>query len=142
MEINNTCKVTPTRPAENHYKKVDQAYVQCFLEAVLQNPEIPPPSMKEVAKRVGHSIHTLKRISPDVCKAISARYLQYLSESHKASIQRKCDKVRQTMLILHAQEIYPSLRQVRKNLKNPNILMDPNVYHAWKEMLKELGWTQ
>lgn len=142
MEINNTCKGMPTRPAKNHYKKVDRVYVQCFLEAVLQNPEISPPSMKEVAERVGHSIHTLKKISPDVCKAISARYLQYLSESHKALIQRNCDKVKQTMLILHAQEIYPSLRQVRKILKNQAIFKEPNVHNAWKEMLKELGLTQ
>jgi hypothetical protein len=36
---------------------------------------------------------------------------------------------------------YPELT-LKYLLKNPAILMDPNVHSAWKEMLRDLGWQQ
>jgi DNA-binding transcriptional regulator YiaG len=118
--------------------EIDQ--VRSVLLSVLQDQPNPPPSMREVARGLGYNYSQIIRKFPDLCKAISARYLLFLSQKRRATIQRDCDKVREAMLILHAQECYPSLRQVGKLLKNSSILKDPHVYNAWKEMLKELGY--
>ena len=123
------------------YRKFEADQVRSVLLSVLQNPPNPPPSMREVARGLGYDYSQILVKFPDLCKAISSRYLSFLSQKRRASIQRHCDEVREAMLILHTQECYPSLRQVRKILKNPSILKDSHVHNAWKEMLKELGYV-
>jgi len=139
-QINAGCKVPSPCMSKHQFRKIDLAYVQNALESILQHPETPPPSMRKVAERLGYALITLQRRFPDHCKAISARYLHFRSQKRQVSIQRHCEEVRQVVLILHAQECYPSLRQVRKVLRNPSILKDPHVHGAWRETVKELGY--
>jgi TniQ len=139
-QINAGFKVTATCSSKHQFRKIDLEYVQNALESILQNPETPPPSMCKVAEQLGYALGTLQRRFPDHCKTISARYLHFQSQKRQMSIQRHCEEVRQAVLILHAQGCYPSLRQVRKILRNSSILKDPNVHGAWREILKELGY--
>ena len=138
-QINAGFKVpTPCKP-KHQFRKIDLAYVQNALESILQHPETPPPSMRKVAERLGYALITLQRRFPDHCRTISASYLHFQAQKRQVSIQRHCEEVRQVVLILHAQERYPSLRQVIKVLRNPCILKDPHVHGAWRETVKELG---
>lgn len=123
--IDSTSKDAAVNSTRKNHRKFEADHVRSVLLSVLQNPENPPPSMNEVARRLGYDYSQIQVKFPDLCKAISDRYLSFLSQKRQASIQRHCDEVRQAMLILRAQECYPSLRQVRKNLKNPAILKDP-----------------
>jgi TniQ len=139
--IDSTSRDAATNTLRKKHRKFNVDHIRSVLLSILQNPEDPPPSMKEVARGLGCSHSQVRGTFPDLCKAISARYLSFLSQKRLASIQKDCAEVRQVMLKLHAQERYPSLRQVQKNVKNPAIFKDPNIHNAWKEILKELGWT-
>jgi hypothetical protein len=56
------------------------------LEAVLSSDEYPPPSLNQVVKRLNYySPSLLRRQFPELCRAISTRYLNY----HQAQIEQK-----------------------------------------------------
>lgn len=56
------------------------------LEAVLSSNEKPPPSLNQTVKRLGyHTPRLLRRQFPELCRAISTRYLNY----HQAQIEQK-----------------------------------------------------
>jgi transcriptional regulator with XRE-family HTH domain len=55
------------------------------LECILAAEELPPPSMREVARRLGHDQRRLQHKLPDLHHRISARYLEYRSENSRSS---------------------------------------------------------
>jgi hypothetical protein len=109
------------------------------LEEVLRNAEIPPPPMREVAERLEYDPSHLSKHFPELCRAISKRYLDYQAEKREERLQRICDEVRQAVLTLHAQGHYPSMKQVQKLLSQPAVLMEYKVRAAWHDALRELG---
>jgi hypothetical protein len=58
----------------------------------------------------------------DLCKQISARYLAQQRKQHEERMAGICVQIRQAMLILHEQGIYPGARPVSERLNNPHIL--------------------
>jgi hypothetical protein len=123
-------------------RKFETERVRAALEAVVQRTDDPPPSMREVAEGLGYHHSHLLRKFPELCRAISTRYLGYRAQKGKERVRRNCDEVRQVIFSLHEQGRYPSQRQVRYLLKKPGDLQEPEVYAMWKGMLKELGWQQ
>jgi len=120
------------------FRKFDVERLQCALEETLRNPEYPPPSMRNVAKDLGYDQAHLSKRFPELCRAISQRYLTYLADQSQQRVQKTREKVRQTMYALHAQGHYPSSEQVKKLLGG--VLKEPEMYTTWQETLKELGW--
>lgn len=113
------------------------------LEAFLQNSEGTPPSMKEVAQRLGYNGTTmLRRHLPELCSAISAQYRDYQKEKSAERLQGLRDEVRKIVLEIHDQGHYPSNRRVRESLSCPRVLQEPEVRAAWYEALRELGWNR
>ncbi len=55
----------------------DETYLRSVLEAILRDSSYPPPSMKEVAKRLDFDASLLHGHFPELCSEISARFLQY-----------------------------------------------------------------
>jgi hypothetical protein len=80
---------------------------QRLLEGVLQGDEKPPPPMTEVAKRLGRDKRVLRRRFPELCIAISARYLEYKKEARTKRIKQCCEEVKQVVKKLYAQGVYP-----------------------------------
>lgn len=120
------------------FRKFDVERLQCALEGVLRNPQYPPPSMRDVAKDLEYDPAHLSKRFPELCRAISQRYLTYRTEQGQQRVQKMCDEVRQTMYTLQAQGYYPSSRRVKKLLSA--VLKEPEVYATWQATLKELGW--
>lgn len=115
--------------------------MKCELEAVLKSEEFPPPSMKDIAQRLPYgSDSILRRYFPDLCRSISARYMNYI-QSHKAErIQQLCNSIRQTAKLLQAQGVYPSSNRVISELGiKMGTLLDPVVLTVLKEVQQELG---
>src|SRR5262249_19091593 len=108
-------KKTRSRP----YKRFDVERMRSILEATLQRRDEPPVSMADLARSQGYDQTILRKYFPDLCKAISKRYLDYLREKRLKRIQRVCDELRQVMLSLHAQGYYPGQRQLEKLLSKP-----------------------
>jgi hypothetical protein len=124
------------------YRKFDVTSFRSVLETTLQQSDDPPPSMREVARRLGYDEPTMYRHLPDLCKAIAARYRAYRSVQKSTKLQAVCDEVRQLVYVLHEQGRYPSLRQVRLALTIPARLKEREVYLTWYEALRELGYKQ
>jgi len=134
-EMSSPMKKRQPRP----YKRFDVERMRSVLEAALQRRDEPPLSMADLARSLGYDQTILRKYFPDLCKAISKRYLDYLREKRLERIQRVCDELRQVMLSLHAQGCYPGQRQLEKLLSKPTCLMEPEVNRAWRQIIEELG---
>jgi Fe-S-cluster containining protein len=143
LGYSNTCTIYEHGPeicraiaAKRH---ADTEHLQKMLEAIMVNDENPPPSMREVARRLGYSVQVLCRHFPAMCRAISERYSAYRTHRRDETVRRICDEVRSAVLRLHAQGEYPSLRKVRSLLGKPHDMLRKEAHQAWKEALQGLG---
>jgi len=123
-------------------RRFDTKGLHAALEFTLQHAEDPPPSMHEVALRLGYDPSHLYKHFPDLCQAISRRYQDYRKVMSEERLRRTCDEVREAVRGLHEQGCYPSNRQLSKVLPKPAILREPAVKAVWRETLRELGWDQ
>jgi hypothetical protein len=124
-------------------QRFDIESIRQTLESILQNPEGVPPSMKEVAQRLGYTSAAILRYHlPELSGAISARYREYQKVKSAERLQRLRGEVRRIVFELHEQGRYPSSRRVRESLSFPGVLLEPEVRAAWYETLRELGWNQ
>jgi hypothetical protein len=76
----------------------------------------------------------------ELCNQISARYLAQQRKQHEERMLAICEQIRQVMLVLHKQGIYPSARQVSERLNDRHILRTIEGHEAWHLMLEELGY--
>jgi transcriptional regulator with XRE-family HTH domain len=121
-------------------KPFDAARLRDALSEVLRSPDEPPPSMRQVARRLGYAHADLHHHLPELCRAISARYL---ADRHRAAaqrIQRLRGEVRRATVQLHGQGAYPSSVRVAQLLTRPSHFRHPIANAAWHAALRDLGW--
>lgn len=132
------CEPLPQKRSERLSRRMDTKRLQTALEAALQ--EDPPPSMKEVGRRLGgYNPSDLAKYLPDLCRAISLRYLEYKSNKGLERHQKACEQVQQAVQTVHAQGIYPSQHRIEAVLDMPGLLRQRKVKIAWQDSLRELG---
>jgi len=134
--------ISPTKSRKRRKPKVPRQQQREALEAVVRNPEDPPPSMQEVASRLQYDYSRLTKDFPDLCHTISDRYAKYRAKQRVERQQRLCEEVRQAVHLVHIQGRYPSKRRVSKLLTAPASFWDPEVKRTWEEMIQQLGWRQ
>lgn len=128
--------------AQRHldYKKAERtATLRRILSQVLEDNEAPPPSLQEIAARVGMSPAVFYRFAPDLCSAISNRYLSYCQDRGTKVVEETCERVRQAVLDIHSQGIYPSSNQIMERLGDRHILRQKEFKDTWYATLQELG---
>lgn len=119
-------------------RRFDANAIEQALEEALR--EDPPPSMRQVAKRLGYDpSHVYKRF-PQLCRAISQRRQLGQTKNKNLRLQKDRDELREAMYKLHEQGLYPSQTQLQKVLSKPGVLRDAQMRAAWYEVLQELGW--
>ncbi|MEH2283046.1 MAG: TniQ family protein [Nostoc sp.] len=117
--------------------------MQWELEAVLKSQEYPPPSMKEVARRLGKkSVHSLPNNFPELCSAISVRYASYVQERRTERVKKLSQEVRQVALQLHLEGVEPTASRISVLLKKPGSILQKQVFAAVREVRRELGWEE
>lgn len=110
-----------------------------ILSQVLEDNEDPPTSLQEIAARVGMSPAVFYRFAPDLCSAISNRYLSYCQERGTKVVEETCERVRQAVLDIHSQGIYPSSNQIMERLGDRHIFRQKEFKDTWYATLQELG---
>lgn len=125
-----------------NYRKVKQEERKLFLVSVLEGNEIPPPSMKEVARRIGAIDSSLHIEFPSLSQAISARYMEYRKMVRVQKEEQLRTSVREIALALHAQGINPHSQAVGKFLSSPRILRNQVANTALHEIRRELGYNK
>jgi transcriptional regulator with XRE-family HTH domain len=116
------------------------AQMRGLLEAVLASDEAPPPPMREIARRVGVSHSFLLLQLPELCRAISARYLAHQREQSARKRQRLCAEIRQAVAEVQSSGFYPSANRIAPLLSQSGFIRDHQARIAWQEALRELGW--
>lgn len=120
----------------------DREAMRQALEDILTSTEEPPPSLREVARRLGRADEVLRRRLPELCHAISKRYLCAQRAQGLRRRQQVCDEVRQAAYQIHTQGQYPSAYRVAQLIRQPAALRGGIAKVAWQEALQELGWLE
>ncbi|MBE9207604.1 TniQ family protein [Nostoc sp. LEGE 06077] len=115
-------------------KRFDADKVKQNIEAILESDEYPAPSMEEVARRLKCDRRTIFRYFPDLCHAISARYLKGRKARFEHNIEQSCEEIRQITQKLWNQGIYPSEKRVSEQMTMPGNLRYPKVRLALQEV--------
>ena len=123
-------------------RQFDERQVRSKLLEVLRTHHNTPPSMQSVAAHLHHDERHLRKRFPDLCRAISARYMRHVRSNSARSVDRTRTTIRQVVVALHREGRYPSRRRVETRLPNPGCFRNPAVRAAWYEALRELGLRQ
>lgn len=99
------------------YRKAQFNRIPDKLKATLS--EEPPVSLLTAATRVGHSSAYLGPKFPDVCQAISRRYLLFRRKRSLENKKEAVKRLRATALNLDSTGVYPSLKQIKAVLRVP-----------------------
>ncbi len=129
------------RPQRFTRSRVDRGYAQELLQSVLDGCE-KLTGVKQLAQRLGHHQSLLWRYFPQECALIAQRNQEYEQQRRKEREARVCEEVRQAVLTLHAQDIFPSHHKVRSLLSDPNLLRMPEASATWHAVRRELGLEQ
>jgi transcriptional regulator with XRE-family HTH domain len=129
----------PERP-KHARRAFEHVRVRLALEQILKDPAEPPPPMRQVCKQLGYENAVIYTYFPELCRAISARYMAYQKERGKQRLQQLCAEVRQKVLIVHQQGIYPSAYRVEALLSVPGFMRHLDARRVWHATLRELGW--
>lgn len=121
-------------------KKQARESVRKELEKTLLE-ENPLPTVKTIAARFGHSSQSLWRYFPDLYHEIVTRRAEQQKACFLNRREQLLKEIRETVLKLHAQGIFPSAKRVSKNLPIPrNIDGNEQAMSTLREIRKELGW--
>jgi len=127
----------PTRKRRQRIP-IDAICIQQSLEVVLVQEELPPPSMRTVAKRLNHSPRELREHFPELCRMISIRRKNYYKDRREQRLRQWEDEVRRAILEIHSQGSYPNSHRVGALLSDATAMRDPCIYRFWRETLQEL----
>lgn len=129
------------RPQRFIRSRVDRAHMQELLEAVLDGRE-ELVGVMHLAQRLGHHESLLWRYFPQECALIAQRYQGYQKQRREQRVARVCEEVRQAVLTLHAQNVFPSHHKVRALLSDPDLIRIPEASATWHAVRRELGLEQ
>ena len=98
--------------------------------------------MSAVARQLGYHRRTLTNNFPELCKQISANYLEYRKSQRILRIKECCKEVEQAVIELNSGGIYPSEANVSKLLSKPGNLREKKVRDALSRARQMLGLSK
>ncbi len=116
---------------------VDQDRCLALIHAVLDGSE-EPLGLRQLSERLGCSQRILLYYFREECALITQQAREHRKRQGEQRMLEIRDRVRQQVLSLHAQGIYPSQMKVR-NLLPPGLMRQSVAREAWHEALGELG---
>jgi DNA-binding phage protein len=134
--IRNRAAAYPPRPRYRHHR-VDQERCQALFNEVLDGREAPL-GVSEMAKRLGYGVRQLRYYFPQECAVVTLRAREYRKQRKEYRLAQTREQVRQAMLSLHAQGMYPSQRKLRSLLGG--LMRAPEARETWHTTLRELGF--
>ena len=120
---------------------VDRGRCQELIQAVLEGREEPLGPV-QIAERLGYRSSMLRYHFPQECVLLSKQIKGYRRQRKEQRLAQVQEEVRQAILALHAQGIYPSQNKVADLLSDPNLLFQPEAKVTWRALCQELGWDR
>jgi DNA-binding phage protein len=132
--------VASSRTSQSHSRppKIDRERCLEFIRAVLDGRE-EPLGFTQVAKRLGYSTGALRRNFPQECSLMTEHAREYRRQRKQQRESSVCEEVRQAVITLHSQEIFPSQSQVQRLLSKQNLMTMPIARKVFHDTRRELG---
>ncbi len=130
-----------TRELRPPRKRLHPETLRQDLQAIIAAQEEPPPSLRVVAERLGHSVPALRRHCPDLCEALVMRYTESIQAQKQQRLEARAQEVKEAVLSLQSAGVYPSQERVAALLTRPALFLDPEARAAWRQALEELGFS-
>ena len=77
---------------------------------------------------------------PQECELLTQRAQVYRRQRREKREAQVCEEVRQAVIALHEQGIFPTHRKVRTLLSDPNLIRMPMACAVWHAVRRELGY--
>jgi transcriptional regulator with XRE-family HTH domain len=127
-------------PAKERRDRIEMntEFLQRKLVEVLDANEEPPPSMRQIARRLNYSPRELREHFPDLNRVICERRRQYRRICCEQKQLKLKSEIRQAILEIHAQGLYPSTGKVALMLGKPSLMRNIVFAEFRREVLEEL----
>lgn len=111
-----------------------------FAKKVLEEALIMEPlPLKEIARRNSLNLYTMYQNIPELCKQVSARWLEKQKLQKIERLKHEREKIRQSAIYLFKQGIFPTRRKISELISDRGIMLKKESNLVWLEILKELG---
>lgn len=133
----------PSQPPRSRrsYHLVDREQCLERIQVILDGREVPL-GYESLAQQLGYSGSVLRYHFPQECALLSQQIKEYRRQQAEQRVARIQEEVRQAVLVLHAQGIYPSHRKIIEQLANLNLLRHPEASAIRQKLCQELGWDR
>lgn len=121
------------------YIASDLVSTENTLKTILSKSYDEPPSLTAVAKELKINRRTITRRFPELCQAISNRYLEYRKSHRLQKIQHCILEIERAVVELNKQGIYPSESNVSKLMSQPGYFREKEVRTALRKARQKLG---
>lgn len=119
--------------------RTNRATVWEILEKTLTTEEDPPPSVREMARRLNCNIRVLYECHPTACNGIATRYKEYIRRQAKERVRLHRDEIRRVSLALHTAGAPISYHNVNQHLSRPGRIPWKEFSDHLNEVRRELG---
>jgi AraC-like DNA-binding protein len=130
----------PLRPRRSAPQRIDRQTCLELIHAILDGTE-EPLSIRQLARHLGCRERVLTHHFPQECMLIAKHAQEYHKQRQEQRLQQVQDQVRQTVIALHGQGIFPSHRRLRMMFP-PGVMRMPEANVAWHASLREIGLEQ
>jgi len=116
----------------------DRKQVQQALEDILADQQSASLSMREVARRLGYPVRTIKTHFPIHCREISRRYAEYRKQQgllRKAYLRQRIYEAARTV---HSQKLTPTCQRVGTVLRTPGCFREHEARNALLDIRSQL----
>lgn len=108
---------------ETRFQEIEKA-----LTAALN--EEPPPTMRQIARRIGYNIYCLYGRYGTICHQIANRHKIYKKQCAKQETALYKAEIEAAVFALYAKGIFPSEKRVKEMLSKPNYLKHKDFWEA------------
>jgi len=108
------------------------------LKLIVECDEYPPPTLGEVALRIGHCYDILKKVNPSACKEITNRHKDYILQRKAIRYQQLQGEVKDVVLRLCSEGVIPTQKRVALLLPRSGILRDLKIREYLQKISQEL----
>jgi TniQ len=99
------------------------------------------PSVNELAREMNYPQHIFRDNFRNLCQQISARRYAERNVRHVEKQAAIAKGIRQAVIQLHKQNIYPGIRQVCRLLDDKQVLRPEQNHEVWLLALQDLGYN-
>lgn len=119
-------------------KRFHSDRVKRALEGALASQEQPPPSMRQVAKQLRYKDSHLYRAFPELCHRIARRRTTYLRMEGEQRRALRAQAIRDAVLALRRQNVYPSIARVTRFLGIRSAFWHPESLTIWRHTVNRI----